>query len=147
MTVPRIPLLLLLHTLLAGCTSADPSVYFPPPSPPRVALPAATVEDADGVHARPAPAQIPGPAGEQPRRASSATIVRMPAPPAPPPAVPAPSLPATSAPVPPGPQPVNSCDAGGCWTPGGRVQGGTGNVHLDAGGRPCHVNGGWLQCF
>ncbi|GIZ52317.1 hypothetical protein NCCP691_23310 [Noviherbaspirillum aridicola] len=74
-----------------------------------------------------------------------AQIVRMPSPPPPPPAVPAPVLP--PAPGADGPRPIITCDGLSCSTPEGRMQGGTGNVHLDPGGRPCHAAGGWLQCF
>jgi hypothetical protein len=49
--------------------------------------------------------------------------------------------------APPGPAAVNTCDAGGCWGAGGtRYQGGTGDVYLDRGGRPCLRTGAWMQC-
>jgi hypothetical protein len=46
------------------------------------------------------------------------------------------------------PAPVTTCDAGGCWSPGGsRYQSGAGNGYLDSNGRYCQRNGAWMQCF
>lgn len=140
-SVKRLPVLLLMAPL-AACTSADPWRHFPQQARP-LSYPAPAPEAA-----APAPAaatQPAPPAAGAARRAVPAEIVRMPPPPAPPPAVPAPVLPPP--PGASGPQPVIGCDAGGCHTPEGRTQGGTGNVQLDRGGRPCHLAGGWLQCF
>lgn len=135
--------LLLPGLLLTACTSADPWRHFPDQTRSQPVL-APQRQGADA-HAQPSPSTGAAAPAKETRRAVPAQIVRMPPSPPPPPAVPAPSLPPASAAS--GPQPIIHCDGLICSTPDGRVQGGTGSVHLDPGGRPCHASGGWLQCF
>jgi hypothetical protein len=69
-----------------------------------------------------------------------------------PPATPAPPFvpktpPMSRAANPPPPTPVTICDAGGCWSPGGRLEGNAGNTYLDKAGKLCQRNGVWMQCM
>ncbi|WP_158590353.1 hypothetical protein [Noviherbaspirillum cavernae] len=85
-----------------------------------------------------------------PRRAVPQNIERSAMPPAPPIRIPSPPPPpSVQQPVTPAPpSPVTTCDAGGCWSPGGtRYQGGAGGTYLDNSGRLCQRNGVWMQCF
>ncbi|WP_334189140.1 hypothetical protein [Noviherbaspirillum sp.] len=127
MNLPRIICSGMLSLVIAGCASAHGTncVAGGPPN-----------------NCQPASAPAPEAVRRAPRLASPAIVVPPVIRPQPVPAPP------TATTLPAAPAVKGICSPGGCTgTDAQTYQGGTGTTYMNNGGRPCHRNGVWMQCF